>query len=119
MPHLTNLPPNPPEEFSMLKEIFDQQVFELCIHEENSQKAYYIPYMMNDALECYLILEHCRMTGEYQPEANENEEEEPCSGQLEEKDEYSCVGVPLFRRNGYRQSGGRKPLFRNRDTALN
>ena len=33
--------------------------------------------------------------------------------------EYSCAGVPLFRRNGYRQSGGRKPLFRNRDTALN
>ena len=32
---------------------------------------------------------------------------------------YSCAGVPLFRRNGYRQSGGRKPLFRNRDTALN
>ena len=32
-------------------------------------------------------------------------------------DEYSCAGVPLFRRNGYRQSGGRKPLFRNRDTA--
>ena len=32
--------------------------------------------------------------------------------------EYSCAGVPLFRRNGYRQSGGRKPLFRNRDTAL-
>ena len=31
--------------------------------------------------------------------------------------EYSCAGVPLFRRNGYRQSGGRKPLFRNRDTA--
>ena len=25
--------------------------------------------------------------------------------------EYSCAGVPLFRRNGYRQSGGRKPLF--------
>lgn len=45
MPHLTNLPPNPPEEFSMLKEIFDQQVFELCIHEENGQKAYYIPYI--------------------------------------------------------------------------
>lgn len=28
-----------------------------------------------------------------------------------EKIEYSCAGVPLFRRNGYRQSGGRKPLF--------
>ena len=23
MPHLTNLPPNPPEEFSMLNEIFE------------------------------------------------------------------------------------------------
>ena len=33
--------------------------------------------------------------------------------------EYSCEGVPLFQRNGYRQSGGRKPLYRNRDTALN
>ena len=32
---------------------------------------------------------------------------------------YSCAGVPLFRRNRYRQSSGRKPLFRNRDTALN
>ena len=35
------------------------------------------------------------------------------------QDGYSCAGVPLFRRNGYRQSSGRKPLFRNRDTALN
>ena len=34
-------------------------------------------------------------------------------------DEYSCAGVPLFRRNGYRQSGARKPLFQNRDTAPN
>lgn len=32
--------------------------------------------------------------------------------------EYSCAGVSLFRRNGNRQSGGRKPLNRNRDTAL-
>ena len=31
---------------------------------------------------------------------------------------YSCAGVPLFRRNGNRQSDGRKPLNRNRDTAL-
>ena len=33
--------------------------------------------------------------------------------------EYSCAGVPLLRRNGYRQSGARKPLFQNRDTAPN
>ena len=31
---------------------------------------------------------------------------------------YSCAGVPLFRRNGNRQPGGRKPSNRNRDTAL-
>ncbi len=39
--------------------------------------------------------------------------------QADKLTEYSCAGVPLFRRNGKRQSGGRKPLFRNRDTALN
>ena len=38
---------------------------------------------------------------------------------IEGIDGYSCAGVPLFRRNRYRQSSGRKPLFRNRDTALN
>ena len=38
---------------------------------------------------------------------------------LDGKAEYSCAGVPLFRRNGYRQSGARKPLFQNRDTAPN
>ena len=42
----------------------------------------------------------------------------PMFNQMIEDGEYSCAGVPLFRRNGYRQSGGRKPLFRNRDTAL-
>ena len=38
---------------------------------------------------------------------------------LAREGEYSCAGVPLFRRNGYRQSGARKPLFQNRDTAPN
>ena len=50
----------------------------------------------------------------------QHQHEVPQSGKLHDAfGEYSCVGVPLFRRNGYRQSGGRKPLFRNRDTALN
>ena len=42
-----------------------------------------------------------------------------CTAPVARTDEYSCAGVPLFRRNGNRQSGGRKPLNRNRGTALN
>lgn len=46
--------------FEKLAEIFEYQVFELCIGEE-----YLIPYMMNDAVENYLILKNCQMTGDY------------------------------------------------------
>ncbi len=45
-----------------LEEIFEHQVFELCGPFDTD---YYIPYMMNDALEDYLILKNCRMVGEY------------------------------------------------------
>lgn len=49
-----------------LEEIFRQQVFELCgpFHTEQGAE-YYIPYMMNDAVESYLILKNCRMVGQY------------------------------------------------------
>ncbi len=46
--------------FEKLAEIFEYQVFELCIGEE-----YLLPYMMNDAVENYLILKNCQMTGDY------------------------------------------------------
>ena len=46
--------------FEKLAEIFEYQVFELCVGDE-----YLIPYMMNDAVENYLILKDCRMTGHY------------------------------------------------------
>ena len=49
-----------PPVFEKLAEIFAYQVFELCIGDE-----YLIPYMMNDAVENYLILKNCRMTGHY------------------------------------------------------
>ncbi len=49
-----------------LLEVFDCQVFELCgPFEEDGQIVYYVPYMMNDAVEDYLILRNCRMIGEY------------------------------------------------------
>ena len=47
--------------FQKLKEIFDKEVFELYIRQGQG----YVPYMMNDALECYLVLTDCRCTGEY------------------------------------------------------
>lgn len=51
-----------------IKEILDCNAFELYSDES---KKFYIPYMMNDALECYLLLKNCRMTGKYLPELNE------------------------------------------------
>ena len=49
-----------------LSEIINCNAFEL--HTEslaNGQQNFYIPYMMNDALEYYLLLTNGRMTGEY------------------------------------------------------
>lgn len=54
-----------PESFLKLAEIFRQQVFELYEHRENDTVEYRVPYMMNDALECFLILKHAKMTGEF------------------------------------------------------
>ena len=54
--------------FGSLRRFFKYQVFELCEEpeekEEESGKSYLIPYMMNDAIEDYLVLENCRMVGE-------------------------------------------------------
>ena len=58
---LFGVTPEMEEGFQKLKEIFDKEVFEFYIHQGQG----YIPYMMNDALECYLVLTQCRCTGEY------------------------------------------------------
>lgn len=50
-------------------EIISCEAFELHkISAENGTQDYYIPYMMNDALECFLILKNGRMVGTYEPE---------------------------------------------------
>lgn len=55
-----------------LNEIVECDAFELHKSELNNGKwDYYIPYMMNDALECYLILKNGRMTGVYDAENKE------------------------------------------------
>ena len=38
----------------LLAQIFEYQVFELAVEEENENRTGYVPYMMNDAIECYL-----------------------------------------------------------------
>ena len=53
--------------FSCLEQIFECGAFELC--KDKTSGDYLVPYMMNDALEYYLRLKDCRMTGEYLPEA--------------------------------------------------
>lgn len=63
---LFGLEPDMQTEFFLLAEIIKYQVFELCVgKDEGSIGNFYIPYMMNDAIECYLILENAEMTGEY------------------------------------------------------
>ena len=53
-----------------LDEIVSCDAFELHKTElENGRYEFYIPYMMNDALECYLILTNGTMTGTYDSES--------------------------------------------------
>lgn len=47
-------------------ELIDCNAFEIQLHKDkNGQLNCYIPYMMNDALECYFVLKNCKLTGEY------------------------------------------------------
>lgn len=49
-----------------LLQVVECQAFELCgPYSEAGRDDYYVPYMMNDAVEYYLILRNCRLVGEY------------------------------------------------------
>lgn len=77
--YLEGLTEEMPEPFFHLAEILKYQALE--IHADNNTGNCLIPYMMNDALEYYLILEEARMTGEFQPE------EEIVSAQITKKED--------------------------------
>ncbi|MCI5623882.1 MULTISPECIES: DUF3878 family protein [Anaerostipes] len=62
--YLAGLEPDMSPEFFRLAEIIKYQVLELCTN-KNDSSGIYIPYMMNDALECYLVLENAGMSGEF------------------------------------------------------
>ena len=70
-----------------------------------------------EANECYFILQGIKSMMTL--EITQSRFAQPSSDFATAAAVYSCAGVPLFRRNGNRQSGRRKPLNRNRDTALN
>ena len=58
-----------PEKFHLLAEVFEAQVFEFQMKKRpDGTEDCWIPYLMNDAVECCLCLRNCRFRGEYQGE---------------------------------------------------
>lgn len=55
-----------PDEFVYLAQIFKENVFELM--EKKDETQYYVVYMMNDAIESFLVFENAVMIGEYEKE---------------------------------------------------
>lgn len=49
----------------LLAQIFEYQVFELQVEEKDGEKTGYVPYMMNDAIECYLSFHGLKISGKY------------------------------------------------------
>ena len=54
-----------PELAEYLNKLLDCNALELIFRSDKDSAALYIPYMMNDALENYLILENCQITGAF------------------------------------------------------
>lgn len=49
-----------------ISQLAEEHALELYAHANAAQQTdYYIPYMMNDSVECYYILKNCRTTGTY------------------------------------------------------
>ena len=62
---LDGLEASMPKPFWKLAEILELQVLEISRLSKEEAADCLIPYMMNDAIENYLILKDCKMTGEY------------------------------------------------------
>ena len=76
-----------PREFFRLAEVFLYDAFELSRESgPEGGEIFRIPYMMNDALEAWLVLRDCRITGEYgngESEKKRSEAEEKKPGDVE------------------------------------
>lgn len=56
------------ETIGMLQELLEQNQFELLIPEEPDAKDIRLVYLMNDAVESFLIFRNAHMTGTYKSE---------------------------------------------------
>ena len=79
-----------------LNALTDSDSFELQSYKGPSgQTDYYIPYMMNDALECYYVLENAHMKGTFLPDSGAEiqviETEESPALIIRQKDENVCT----------------------------
>lgn len=56
------------EEYEKLKLLIDQGQFELILPEEDRRQDIRLVYLMNDAVESFLVFRNARLTGKYQPD---------------------------------------------------
>ena len=54
--------------FEMLEELLWQDQFELIFPENEKQSELRLVYLMNDAVESFLVFINAKMTGQYQPD---------------------------------------------------
>ena len=60
--------------FEMLEELLWQDQFELIFPENEKQSELRLVYLMNDAVESFLVFINAKMTGQYQPDYERSEE---------------------------------------------
>lgn len=83
-----------PDEFVYLAQIFKENVFELM--EKKDETQYYVVYMMNDAIESFLVFENAVMIGEY-----EKENEDIVQGSLDRINNNYILVVRQGNRNSF------------------
>ena len=92
--YLSGLQENYPDEFIYLAQIFKENVFELLLDTEETSCR--VVYMMNDAIESFLVFENAVMVGEY-----EKENEEIIHGRLDMINDNYILSVRQGEHNSF------------------
>lgn len=92
--YLSGLQENYPDEFIYLAQIFKENVFELLSDTEETSCR--VVYMMNDAIESFLVFENAVMVGEY-----EKENEEIIQGRLDRINDNYILSVRQGEHNSF------------------
>lgn len=92
--YLSGLQENYPDEFIYLAQIFKENVFELLLDTEETSCR--VVYMMNDAIESFLVFENAVMVGEY-----EKENEEIIQGRLDMINDNYILSVRQGEHNSF------------------